>query len=122
VFTHLAPTFRLAAAHIKVIHGTQSTDHNSLGQLLFEECPAMAVAEDVLDKVRAGMRGLQAPGHFDKVYKNECMYSFDTPESPGGLYVNMKTWQVCKQQQGGRQHRSCLSGLAACVLILVLIT
>ncbi|WIA18510.1 hypothetical protein OEZ85_009963 [Tetradesmus obliquus] len=53
----------------------------------------MAVAEDVLDKVRAGMRGLQAPGHFDKVYKNECMYSFDTPESPGGLYVNLKTWQ-----------------------------
>ncbi|WIA38801.1 hypothetical protein OEZ86_002085 [Tetradesmus obliquus] len=53
----------------------------------------MAVAEDVLDKVRAGMRGLQAPGHFDKVYKNECMYSYDTPESPGGLYVNLKTWQ-----------------------------
>ncbi|KIY96955.1 ubiquitin carboxyl-terminal hydrolase 5/13 [Monoraphidium neglectum] len=44
------------------------------------------VDEAVLDRVRQGMRGLKAPGHFDKVYKDECMYSFDTPFSPGGLY------------------------------------
>lgn len=72
----------------------------------------MAVAEDVLDKVRAGMRGLQAPGHFDKVYKNECMYSFDTPESPGGLYVNLKTWQVCEQQGRGEAGASLKFGIA----------
>eukprot|EP00878_Enallax_costatus_P013451 GHUV01014066.1.p1 GENE.GHUV01014066.1~~GHUV01014066.1.p1 ORF type:complete len:175 (+),score=35.05 GHUV01014066.1:307-831(+) len=51
------------------------------------------VSDDVLDKVRAGMRGLQPPGHYDKVYKDECMYSFDTPESPGGLYINLKSYQ-----------------------------
>jgi ubiquitin carboxyl-terminal hydrolase 5/13 len=54
----------------------------------------MAVSEAVLDAVRAGMRGLQPPKHFDKVYKDECMYSFDNPESPGGLFVNLKTYQV----------------------------
>lgn len=54
----------------------------------------MAVSEAVLDKVRLGMRGMQPPKHFDKVYKDECMYSFDTPESPGGLFVNLKTFQV----------------------------
>ena len=52
------------------------------------------VDEAVLDRVRAGMRGLRPPGHHDKVYKEECMYSFDTPYSPGGLYVNLKTFQV----------------------------
>eukprot|EP00879_Flechtneria_rotunda_P017301 GHRR01018124.1.p1 GENE.GHRR01018124.1~~GHRR01018124.1.p1 ORF type:complete len:265 (+),score=52.51 GHRR01018124.1:327-1121(+) len=51
------------------------------------------ISEDVLAKVRAGMQGLQPPSHFDKVYKDECMYSFDNPESPGGLYVNLKSYQ-----------------------------
>lgn len=50
--------------------------------------------EAVLDRVRAGMRGLQPPGHHDKVFKDECMYSFDTPFSPEGLFVNLKTFQV----------------------------
>jgi ubiquitin carboxyl-terminal hydrolase 5/13 len=51
-----------------------------------------------LDAVRSGMRGLAPPGHYDRVYKDECMFSFDTPESPGGLFVNLKTYQV-----GGRR-------------------
>jgi len=54
----------------------------------------MSVSEAVLDAVRQGMRGLQPPKHFDKVYKDECMYSFDTPESPGGLFINLKSYQV----------------------------
>jgi ubiquitin carboxyl-terminal hydrolase 5/13 len=54
----------------------------------------MSVPEAVLDAVRAGMRGLQPPKHFDKVYKDECMYSYDTPESPGGLFINLKSYQV----------------------------
>ena len=29
-----------------------------------------------------------------RVHKDECVYSFDTPFSPGGLYVNLSTWQV----------------------------
>lgn len=52
------------------------------------------VPEELLHRVRAGMRGLQPPGHYDKVYKDECMYSFDTPESPGGLFVNLRSYQV----------------------------
>ena len=52
------------------------------------------VSEEVLNKVRKGMQGMKPPGHYDKVYKEECMFSFETPESPGGLYVNLRTYQV----------------------------
>jgi ubiquitin carboxyl-terminal hydrolase 5/13 len=55
---------------------------------------ATPIDEALLDRVRAGMRGLRAPGHHDRVYKEECVFSFDTPYSPGGLYVNLKTFQV----------------------------
>ncbi len=50
--------------------------------------------EDTLTAVRAGMRGLKPPGHYEKVFKDECMFSFDSPESPGGIYINLKTFQV----------------------------
>jgi ubiquitin carboxyl-terminal hydrolase 5/13 len=52
------------------------------------------VSEELLDRVRKGMQGLKPPGHYDKVYKEECMFSFESPESPGGLYINLKTYQV----------------------------
>jgi hypothetical protein len=55
---------------------------------------ASVLDEALLSRVRAGMRGLKAPGHYDKVFKDECMFSFDTPESPGGLYVNLATFQA----------------------------
>lgn len=29
-----------------------------------------------------------------QVYKEECMFSYDTPLSPGGLYVNLNSWQA----------------------------
>lgn len=35
---------------------------------------------------------IRTPGHADKVYKDECVFSFDTPESEGGLYVCLKTF------------------------------
>jgi ubiquitin carboxyl-terminal hydrolase 5/13 len=35
---------------------------------------------------------LQAPGPHDKVYKDECVVSFDSPESDDGLYVCLQTW------------------------------
>lgn len=34
----------------------------------------------------------QEPGPNDKVYKDECVVSFDNPECDGGLYVCLKTW------------------------------
>lgn len=51
-------------------------------------------SEDVLKRVRSKMMGLVPPGHYDKVYKDECMLTFDTPFSPGGLYINLKTYQA----------------------------
>lgn len=52
------------------------------------------VDESVLQRVRAHMKGLKAPSLADKVYKDECMFTFDTAESPGGLYINLHTYQV----------------------------
>ena len=34
------------------------------------------------------------PGHGDQVFKDECMFSFDTPLSSGGLYINLSSWQA----------------------------
>jgi ubiquitin carboxyl-terminal hydrolase 5/13 len=47
-----------------------------------------------LQVVRAVMHGLRSPGIHDKVYKEECVFSFENPESPGGLYINLRTFQV----------------------------
>ena len=33
------------------------------------------------------------PNQGSNVYKEECVYSFDTPESENGLYVNLSTFQ-----------------------------
>jgi hypothetical protein len=38
--------------------------------------------------------GLRKPTHADKVYKDECMFCFDTPLSAGGLYLNLATFQA----------------------------
>lgn len=43
--------------------------------------------------VRALMAGLRAPEHYDKVFKDECVFTFDTPFSDGGLAVNLRTFQ-----------------------------
>jgi len=48
--------------------------------------------EAIMEKIRALMSGLKAPQHFDKVYKDECAFTFDTPYSVGGLAVNLRTW------------------------------
>lgn len=41
--------------------------------------------------VRAAMGSFRIPQPRDKVYRSECAFSFDTPESPGGLFVNLAT-------------------------------
>lgn len=58
-------------------------------------CAQMAVDEATLEVVRAAMRQKtpKVPGTYDKVHKEECTFSFDTPLSSGGLYVNLFTWQ-----------------------------
>mmetsp|Transcript_62 Transcript_62/g.92 ORF Transcript_62/g.92 Transcript_62/m.92 type:complete len:885 (-) Transcript_62:589-3243(-) len=58
----------------------------------------MAIDEALLNLVRSHMRSVKVPGHHDKVYKDECMFTFDTPESEGGLYVNLSTFQGFGEQ------------------------
>jgi len=50
------------------------------------------------------------PGVASRVYKDECMFSFDTPESPQGIYLNLNTFQsfgskfldLDRERTGGR--------------------
>lgn len=52
------------------------------------------VDESVLALVRAHMRSVKVASAQDKVYKEECVFSFDSPESPAGLFINLTTFQV----------------------------
>jgi ubiquitin carboxyl-terminal hydrolase 5/13 len=53
-----------------------------------------SLEDSTLDAIRASMGGLQRPGPYQMVYKDECMFSFDSPESQGGLYINLRSFQV----------------------------
>ena len=48
--------------------------------------------EALLCRVRSHLASVRVPSNYDKVYKDECMYSFATPESEHGLFVNMANW------------------------------
>lgn len=52
--------------------------------------------EESLEAVRYAMRNRcpRAPGLRDRVYKDECMFSFDDAFTPGGLYINLSSWQA----------------------------
>lgn len=52
------------------------------------------VDEEVLALVRGSMQKITVPTVRDRVYKDECMFSFATSESPGGLYINLETLQA----------------------------
>ena len=66
----------------------------------------MAVSKAELEAVRAAMRACppRVPGHHDKVHKDECAFSFDTPLSDMGLYINLSTWQAVSQAYVGLDH------------------
>lgn len=38
------------------------------------------------------LEAVRVPDIHSRVHKDECAYSFDTPESPGGLHVCMTDW------------------------------
>lgn len=44
-------------------------------------------------RLREVMASARVPTNRDRVYRDECMFSFDTPESPGGLFTSLATWQ-----------------------------
>jgi ubiquitin carboxyl-terminal hydrolase 5/13 len=50
------------------------------------------VDEGTLERIRAELSKIRVPTSYSKIYKDECMFSFATPESEGGLYVNLNTW------------------------------
>lgn len=52
------------------------------------------VSEDELSLLRKQMSTVRVPAHYDRVFKDECQFSFDTALSPHGLYVNMNSWQA----------------------------
>src|SRR4051812_5194396 len=52
----------------------------------------MTSVDSVRPILRAEMSKLRIPNPNDKVYKDECMFSFDSPFSNSGLYVNMNTY------------------------------
>ncbi len=52
------------------------------------------VSEEVLRLVRKQMSTVRVPAHYDRVYKDECQFSFDTPLSSKGLYISMSSWQA----------------------------
>lgn len=57
-----------------------------------------ADADHVKSLIKAGMKQVKAPTAGNKVYKDECIYSFTTPFSPKGLFVNLNSWTGCGEQ------------------------
>jgi len=45
-----------------------------------------------MEVITANLGRVRSPGAADKVYKDECFYSFDSPECARGLYVCMNRW------------------------------
>jgi len=54
--------------------------------------------ESLLQRIRAHMPRIRTPSGYSTVYNDQCMLSFDSPYSPGGLYVNMTTHQGFGEQ------------------------
>lgn len=48
----------------------------------------MSSVSEILPLLRNEMGKMRIPHHHDKVYKDECVYSFDSPYSDSGLFVN----------------------------------
>ena len=56
------------------------------------------VSEELMGSVRKQMSTVRVPAHYDRVYKDECQFSFDTPLSANGLYINLNSWQAFGQE------------------------
>ncbi|CAD7697819.1 unnamed protein product [Ostreobium quekettii] len=67
--------------------------------------------EEGLDLVRKHMSTVRTASHYDKVYKDECMFSFDTPFSPGGLYINLNTFQGFGEEYVALDHERTQNAL-----------
>jgi len=67
-----------------------------LAQVMFCPLPCWGISgsamEATLAKVRPLMKDVKVPNSYDKVFKDECAFTFDTPFSENGLCVNLKSW------------------------------
>jgi ubiquitin carboxyl-terminal hydrolase 5/13 len=52
----------------------------------------MTMDESLLERIRAQLPNVKVPSSYDRVYKDECMYSYAFAESDQGIFVNLKTW------------------------------
>ena len=53
---------------------------------------------DAANAIRRVKTNIKPLGPHESVFKNECQFTFDTPESPGGLYLNVVTRRsVCEE-------------------------
>ena len=50
------------------------------------------MADEIKSLVEKYSKEAKIAGDYDKVYKDECVYSYDTPESQNGLFVCLKTF------------------------------
>lgn len=47
----------------------------------------------ILQAIHECFSSARVPVPSDQVFKDECMFSFDTPLSKGGLFISLNTWQ-----------------------------
>ncbi|XP_017890085.1 ubiquitin carboxyl-terminal hydrolase 5 [Ceratina calcarata] len=45
-----------------------------------------------MEELMKHLSKIRIPQKTDKIYKDECVYSFDTPDTPTGLYINLTTF------------------------------
>ena len=64
---------------------------NILTDHLSSQVDIMADA-GTLERIRADLSKVKVPTSYSKIYKDECMFTFATPESEGGLFVNLNSW------------------------------
>ncbi|XP_014477769.1 PREDICTED: ubiquitin carboxyl-terminal hydrolase 5 [Dinoponera quadriceps] len=58
-----------------------------------------------MDVLTQHLGKIRIPRPGDKIYKDECVYSFDTPDTPTGLYVSLTTFVGLGQDHVLRYHR-----------------
>uniref|UniRef100_A0A8C4SMN8 Ubiquitinyl hydrolase variant UBP zinc finger domain-containing protein n=1 Tax=Erpetoichthys calabaricus TaxID=27687 RepID=A0A8C4SMN8_ERPCA len=63
------------------------------------------MAADLGELLVPYMPTIRVPRTGDRVFKNECAFSYDTPESEGGLYVCMNTFLGFGREHVERHYR-----------------
>lgn len=58
-----------------------------------------------MDELEQHLQKIRIPRSGDRIYKDECVYSFDTPDTPTGLYVNLITFLGLGQDHVLRYYR-----------------